>query len=126
MSKKIIQLLMEEKGYYTKDYSRINDISKIEPSFSIARNAKFMTLEEVGQIYCQMDQELYEKLSYFPYDDYQLQQNFIKAIYYLMIERELISENQKLTNELKTEICNKYLHKDLIVKTEEKETSKQF
>lgn len=72
-NKKIIQLMMEEKGYYTKDYSCINDVSKIEPSFSIARNAKFMTLEEVGQIYCQMDQELYEKSSYFPYDDYQLQ-----------------------------------------------------
>ena len=55
---------------------------------------------------------------------YELQQNFIIAIYKLLIQRNLINNKQELTKELEKEICEKYIKRKLILNVEKKEDNK--
>ena len=122
----IIDRMIVKRDFYSRSVkvSYYDDI--LESSTLIINRAKYMSLEKVGEAYRKID-EKYQKEPVFYSYPYELQQNFIWAIYVLMIQRKMIDKEQKLTQELQLKICEKYLKTTLIyenIKSNEKEEKK--
>ena len=123
----IIEKMVKDKELYSRKFR--DDINYVDPmidaSVLIWQRSRFMTLEDIGKAYRELDDAFrIEGAIKYANHSYKLQQNFIEAIYLIMVNNEMINKDEKYTKELQISICEKYLKKSYIEDTEEKERGK--
>ena len=106
----LIEYMVKDKYLY--GISSEMEVSKnfLSPITLIVDRAKYLSLEEVGEIYRRISYHLLRSNPNNTYDKRQLQINFINAIYILMKHRGIIGQDEKLSVKLETEISSKYLN----------------
>ena len=120
----LINKMVENKQLYSRKEQPNTDY--LSATGLILERATYMTLDKVGEAYGRIYNE-YKNSTIDPeYYTYDLQQNFIYAIYELMKKQKMISKDQKCTKQLQQEICKKYLNSPLFEKSEENEKGKSM
>jgi len=109
---KNVRIKMFEEGYYY--YGKYWDVHLDKPldrDYEICGVTRYMELNEIVQIYNDIKSTM-GPLEY--NDDYfrDLQKNFAMAIYYTLVNREYIKENEKTKDSIIYEICTKILNEE--------------